>query len=68
MGGDGLVLHPVLRGVVVSYVCLNFGDPQECQCCGGWIHAGDPPEVPVGEPAIDGKYCSQDCHDSMTRR
>ena len=46
-----------------GYLCLNFGDPQECQLCGGWIHAGDPPEVPEGEPGIAGRYCSHDCHD-----
>jgi len=48
-------------------VFLCFGDHDECQFCGGWVHAGDPPEVPEGEPPIAGKYCSHECHDGAVK-
>lgn len=45
------------------FICVYDGDPQECHLCGGWVHAGDPPEVPVGEQPIGGRYCSTECYD-----
>lgn len=50
-----------------SVLFLCYGDPEECQLCGGWLHSGDPPEVPEGEPGIAGKYCSHDCHDEAVK-
>jgi hypothetical protein len=40
---------------------------QTCWNCGGWVHAGDPPEVPEGEEPIGGHYCSVECHDEALR-
>lgn len=46
-----------------DFLCLYLGNPEECQCCGGWIHADGC--VPKGMPAIDGKFCSVECHDAI---
>ena len=49
---------------MTAFLC--FGDPSECQLCGGWMHSTGPDniqDVPEGEPGICGRYCSTDCHD-----
>ena len=38
-----------------SMVCLYFGNPEECQSCGGWVKAGG------GPFPGDSRYCSEDC-------
>jgi hypothetical protein len=48
-------------------IFLCFGEQAECWNCGGWVHAGDPPEVPEGEEPIGGHYCSTECHDEALR-
>lgn len=52
--------EPLIKSGII--LCFDNG-LQECQLCGGWLHAGDPPEVPEGELGIAGRYCSHDCHD-----
>lgn len=49
----------------MSAIFVCFGDPEECQCCGGWIHADGC--VPEGMPAIDGKWCSPECREDAIR-
>lgn len=48
-------------------IFLCFGDHDECWNCGGWVHAGDPPEVPEGEEPIGGHFCSTECYDESLR-
>lgn len=40
--------------------CLYFGDPDECQNCGGFLHNDD-----ASEPLVTdiGNYCSDECFD-----
>jgi hypothetical protein len=38
-----------------AVVCLYFGNPEECQGCGGWVKAEGGPFP--GDP----RYCSEDC-------
>lgn len=35
--------------------CLYFGNPEECQGCGGWVKAGG------GPFEGDRRFCSEDC-------
>jgi hypothetical protein len=47
---------------VSNYICLYFGNPEECQGCGGWVKAdGGPFE---GDP----RFCSEDCAAEVARR
>lgn len=39
-----------------GFICLYFGNPEECQCCGGWTKAEGGPFV--GDP----RFCSEDCY------
>jgi hypothetical protein len=40
-------------------VCLNFGNPEECQNCGGWVGAGEGDDR--GPFEGDTRFCSLDC-------
>jgi hypothetical protein len=45
-----------------AYVCLYFGQKDECPNCGGWVHAND--EDGNRSPGVEtphGVYCSEDC-------
>jgi hypothetical protein len=47
---------------MVMTVILCFGDPEECQGCGGWTRAeGGPFE---GDP----RFCSEDCYAMVAER
>lgn len=44
-------------------ICLYFGNPEECQNCGGWTKAGGGPFPP------DARFCSVECfEDAMELR
>ena len=43
-------------------VCLYFGNPDECQGCGGWTGAEG------GPFPGDSRYCSEDCAAEAARR
>lgn len=43
-------------------IILCFGNPDECQNCGGWVRAGGGPF-----PA-DTRFCSQDCFEDSAER
>lgn len=38
-----------------SMTCLYFGNPEECQCCGGWTKADG------GPFPGDTRFCSEEC-------
>jgi hypothetical protein len=49
---------------MTDYACLYFGPGDECQCCGGWVHAdGCVPEgmPPLRLPNGSGIFCSPEC-------
>ena len=39
-----------------GFTCLYFGNPEECQNCGGWTGAEG------GPFPGDSRYCSEDCY------
>jgi hypothetical protein len=46
----------------MSFVCLYFGNPEECQSCGGWLKAEG------GPFPGDSRYCSRDCFEDARER
>lgn len=52
-----------------SFVCLNFGTPDECPNCGGWTHADPEPGEPNNVEGIHGlRFCSEDCASEYEER
>lgn len=49
----------------MSFACLYFGSPDECQCCGGSASLGGTQQPLVTDI---GTYCSTDCHDEVRAR
>ena len=43
-------------------ICLYFGNPEECQNCGGWTGAES------GPFPGDSRYCSQSCFEDAAER
>jgi hypothetical protein len=43
-------------------ICLYFGTPGECQCCGGSTHAEGGPFEP------DPRFCSRECAEEIYER